>query len=345
MKILFLSRRFYPCIGGVEKHVLEISKLLVKKGHKIIILTEERCVGTKINLKNTKIIYLPKFKSSKTKKIKIWIWLWSNRNLILSSDIIHCHDVFFWYIPFAFIYPLKPVFTTFHGYENYPITLKTKVIRKISEKLSWGNICVGDFIPKWYGTKADYVIHGAVKSRNYKKQNSLKKQTITNALFVGRLDDQTNIIEYSKTLDLVRKNYPDFKAYAIGEGPYRNKISNMKILGPKLYPEKHIPKFDIIFASRYLSILEALVCSKPVFAFYSDPVKEDYLRLSTFKDYIYIEKSPIKMAKLIVKYIRNPSLNSQKIKKGYEFANQQNWQKIVEIYLKLWLKKKSIFYK
>jgi len=71
--------------------------------------------------------------------------------LIQEADIVHCHDVFFWYLPFRFLYPKKKVFTTFHGWEGiFPPKWQAKVIRNISEKLSFGNICVGDFIRKWY---------------------------------------------------------------------------------------------------------------------------------------------------------------------------------------------------
>ena len=41
MTIVFLARRFYPLIGGVEKHVMEISKRLVAAGHRVIVVTEE----------------------------------------------------------------------------------------------------------------------------------------------------------------------------------------------------------------------------------------------------------------------------------------------------------------
>jgi len=37
---VFLARRFYPEIGGVEKHCLELGKRLVKKGHELTVITE-----------------------------------------------------------------------------------------------------------------------------------------------------------------------------------------------------------------------------------------------------------------------------------------------------------------
>ena len=118
MKILFFSRLFYPHIGGVEKHVLEISRLLIKKGHKVCIITEKY----ENNLKSQEVIegidvYRIDIKN-KSKKLSVWSWLFKNVNLIKDADVVHCHDVFFWYLPFRFLFPFKKVYTTFHGYES-----------------------------------------------------------------------------------------------------------------------------------------------------------------------------------------------------------------------------------
>ncbi|EKD86739.1 MAG: hypothetical protein ACD_37C00161G0001, partial [uncultured bacterium] len=42
MTILFLTRRFSPDIGGVEKHVLEIGKRLVQDNHKLYAVTQSQ---------------------------------------------------------------------------------------------------------------------------------------------------------------------------------------------------------------------------------------------------------------------------------------------------------------
>lgn len=176
MTILFFARRFYPLIGGVEKHVLEISKILVSKGHKVIVISETppgshstayqsdsssaRPAG---KLKNLESYNINPGKDDWFKKFRIWKQLWRNRDLIRGADVVHCHDVFFWYLPFRFFFPNKPVYTTFHGYEgnNLP-TKKAVFMHKLSERLSYGNICVGDFLKKWYGTKPTFVTYGAV---------------------------------------------------------------------------------------------------------------------------------------------------------------------------------------
>ena len=168
MTILFFSRLFYPHIGGVETHVLEVGKRLVKRGHKIIVITEKyqsKGESAKVTgeVDGIEIRRIPVERDSGVvplsgtpqndggKKFRIWWWLWQHKDLIKNADIVHCHDVFFWYLPFRFLYFNKPVYTTFHGYETkFPPSKKAIFVRRISEKLSWGNICVGDYIKKWY---------------------------------------------------------------------------------------------------------------------------------------------------------------------------------------------------
>ena len=101
--------------------------------------------------------------------------MWQNRSLIKEADVIHAHDVYFWYFPFRFLFPFKKSFVTFHGYESYPIRKKAIMVRKLSEYLANGNIIVGDFIKKWYGTTPNYVIYGGVEISNIKYQINRKK--------------------------------------------------------------------------------------------------------------------------------------------------------------------------
>ena len=94
MKILFLSRRFYPDIGGVEKHVLEVGKRLVRSGHNIAVVTQSQ--GKEKKLDGIEIVRIPLVLS----KIGIWKWIWQNRSLIKEAYVIHAHDVYFWYFHF-----------------------------------------------------------------------------------------------------------------------------------------------------------------------------------------------------------------------------------------------------
>ena len=103
MTILFFARRFYPDVGGVEKHVLEIGKRLVKDGHNVIVVTESQ--GKEKEIKGIRIFRI-KTPENWFKKFYIWKWLWKNRSLIEKSDVVHAHDVYYWYFPFRFLFPL-----------------------------------------------------------------------------------------------------------------------------------------------------------------------------------------------------------------------------------------------
>lgn len=345
MTILFLTRLFYPHIGGVEKHVMELGKRLVAKGHKIIVVTEE--LQGNIADRNTafkegiEIYRIPVGSRNWSKKFRIWFWLFKNRGLITNSDIIHCHDVCFWYLPFRFLYPRKPVFTTFHGYESYPVSLKAIIIRKISEKLSFGNICIGDFIKKWYGTKPDYVSYGAVEIpqlslRGEQRRNNLSQPS---AVFIGRLDDQTGILTYNEAFKILRKKYPKFEFLVVGEGSYKNLINKAaKVIGFQKDPEKYFQSYRFAFISRYLSILEAMAGKRLVFAVYDNPVKEDYLKMAPFAEFIIIEDKAENLVYQVEKIINNPKIEQEMVEKAFEWVKNQTWEEMTKIYIKLWEK-------
>lgn len=337
MKIFFLCRLYYPHIGGVEKHVAQISKKLISNGHKIFVITEkydnklkdfEMVQGVTVYRINTGT-------EGRFKKFRIWREIFNLRNIINTADIIHCHDVFFWYLPFRFIFPNKPVYTTFHGYESYPISKKAILIRNISAMLSMGNICIGDFIPKWYGTKTKYVSYGAVDIP--KSTGKITRSKKDSAVFIGRLDEQTNILTYWDSITLIKKKYPHFDLTIIGDGKFRKILErNTSVLGFQKNPEKYFLRYHFAFVSRYLSILEAFAAKKLVFALYDNPVKEDYLRMAPFNKWIIIENTPKKLAERVIYYLTNPEAEKKLIEKSYQWVTEQTWENLTNVYLKLW---------
>ena len=79
MKIVFLARRFYPDIGGVEKHVLEIGKLMVDDGHKVTVVTQSKGNQNELNGISIKRI------TSSTNKYQLWKEIVSLRHLVKES--------------------------------------------------------------------------------------------------------------------------------------------------------------------------------------------------------------------------------------------------------------------
>jgi glycosyltransferase involved in cell wall biosynthesis len=320
MKILFLAHHKWPHVGGVEKHVHELSKRLKVMGERVIIISEED-----IEYPHAKFFGL----------LYIWFWLFRNRKLIENADVIHCHDVFIWYLPFRFLYLKKPVYITFHGYEKYPIPKKSLILHKIAERLTKGNIYIGDYIKKWYRMKKGIVSYGAVDLMKF--HPSEKRKYDYEGVFVGRLGDQCVVLRYAEAIRILRRKGIKFDLLIIGDGRNRSKIEkDFDVLGWKNNPEKYFSKARFGFASRYLSIIEFMAAKKLVFATYPDPLHEDYLKMSPFAKWIIIEKDPRKLSLKIEDALRNLKKNSKNVEVAYEWVKEQTWEKMANEYISLY---------
>lgn len=340
MKIIFFSRLFYPHIGGVEKHVYEIGNILVSKGHEVTVLTETAEGPGEID--GIKIVRFNNGKDDWFKKFRVWRNIWKERDLIKYCDVLHIHDVFFWYIPLRFILPLKKVFITFHGYEGNKVPgFKDKVIHKIAEKLTNGNICIGDFFKKWYGAKPNFVIYGGANLP--KIVITKKKLKNINFLFLGRLEEETGILEYLKALVLLKEKNIKFNLVVLGDGKLRteaeriakkNKIS-VQLKGFKGEISEYLSKCDFVFASRYLAILESLSYKKKVFAVYNNQIKKDYLEMSPFSNFVSISGNYLDLFKELSKSVHNYSSGRANLK-GYSWVIKNSWDFVTNKYLSLW---------
>jgi len=271
MKILMITASFFPHQGGVESHVKRVSDELIKMGHEIGVLTPKMDENQKDYEKINEIVI---FRYPRKSTLRTFFWLFKNRNIISNYDIIHCHDFtsfIFRYLPFRFIFPSKRVFITFHGFEGKQPTQNIKTLRKISEKLTKGNICIGEFILKWYGTKTDYISYGAVDNILNHDEKDVEKNSI---LFVGRLEKDTGILEYLKTLKILKEKYGfDYCFHVCGDGTLLEYIksysekNNLRIhLHGFIDPSNIFKKCSFAFVSGYLAILEAMIRKKLVFS-------------------------------------------------------------------------------
>jgi glycosyltransferase involved in cell wall biosynthesis len=351
MRTLFITQRFYPEIGGVEKHCYMVSQELAKHGIQVSVITGtlDQTLMPKEQLGNLpihRIFFKNKHRMpplSMLNIIKAWLFLLKNLRLIFQSDTIHLHDsqTFLWLSPFI-PFVRRKAFITFHGFESYPIHNYRKVIRKIAEKILDGSICVGKFIVKWYGAKPDYITLGGTEI-------NIEKSSFGNdngAVFVGRLANDTGILDLITALGILKSKYHfKFPLHICGDGPLRKIIQQeIEKLGLEIYLHGFIPtpndlivKCRYAFLSGYLSILEAMAYKKPVFALYSNPLKRDYLySFPNAEKLMIIASSPEDLADKIFAMMNNPEETDLLIERAYKFVSQQTWANVACLYLKLY---------
>ena len=244
--------------------------------NKVIILTEKynRKLKSEETINRTKIIRFSYLHTRFLGLVSIWFWLLKNRKLIIQAEIIHCHDVFIWYLPFRFLYPNKRVYTTFHGWEEiWPIPIKNVLLKKLAQKLSTRTIAVGKYIEKYYGIKANKITYGAankVIAKSKKKKNRI--------VYVGRLEKNTGLLNFLEWLKANKKFIVDF----CGDGNLRKECEKYGTVHGFANPTQFYRVSEYCVPGGYLSALEALSFNCKLKLFWDNKVKEDYWKLSPF---------------------------------------------------------------
>lgn len=333
MKALMLCRLYGPHVGGVERHVAGLVTELKKRKYQITIITEQydpllpliQYIG------GARVVRIPH--SVLFSKRKIWAFIKSQRDLFERADLIHIHDVFWWYLPLRFSLK-KPVYITFHGYEGSgPPRWQAVTERKMAEKLCQGSICVGDFMRKWYHSKPTKIIYGAANC----KHTPIPKNK--SAVFLGRLEEDTGIMTYIKALQLIK---PEIPLDIYGDGPQQaemiNQIKQKRLLaayhGNTTEIEKVIRKSRYAFVSRYLAILEAMQTKRLVIAVYNNQIKKDYLTCHPQAEQMIIAGTATELAGKLMAITSDEE--KVKVDKAYAWAKTQTWQKLADEYEGLW---------
>jgi glycosyltransferase involved in cell wall biosynthesis len=341
MKILFMTPRYLPHIGGVEKHLSEVTRIL-SRDHQVTIVTDQYDSKLPVFEQNQQQqIYRIPIEKNTSQKVSIWWWLVQHLNLFFTADVIHVHDVFYWILPFRFLFFWKRFYITFHGYEA-PGPLTTWQIRwhKIAAWLTRGNICVGDFHKDVYGVQPTFVTYGGVNPAE--KSKPKRKHSSFEVLFVGRIAEDTGVKTYFSALKKLPHTFK-YSASFYGEGSLRAGFLRevgkdhltISFPGSVVDPSNLYEPSAIVFASQYLGILQALNYNKNVIAVADSALKKKYLKLTPFTDWISIVENELEILQVITK-IKNKKLFLPK--QAHAWAQQQTWKNVAEKYIQLWQK-------
>lgn len=335
MKILFLTRLYYPHVGGVEKHIEKVSEIFINKGHKVTVLTtkHERSLSSIESYKKVDIVRFTQPSVKYYGLFYTWYWLFQNRLLIKQSDIVHIHDVFIWYWPFKLIYPKKKVYITFHGqWGKYPISRVDIIQKRLGRYFARGVISIGKYIDKNYGIVSDILSYGAV---SLPRQNIVKKENIF--LYVGRLDNITGLPTFLKFLNTLKSNNKiKLRIVFCGDGELRTECGLYgEVLGWS-DPADYYKKAKYVFASGYLTVLEALINKCLVFTAYHHPLQKDYYTLTPFIKYIYTTSNYTDLTKKFNYLYLNRKVSAKMINDSYKWVQNETWSGLAENYLRLW---------
>ncbi len=333
-----ITPSFYPEMGGVQRHVLEVGKMLVKQGHQLEVIASSQAVN--INPREKILgIQINRFSYPEIKLLGLLVVWWkmlSFWKLVAAADVIHVHDVMLWSFPLRILFPRKNWVLTMHGWEGvYPLPKKNIFLKKLAGKMANKVVCVGEYISQHYGVDCDRVIYGGVDANLFKRKTAKKKKSANlKIVFVGRLSDDTGV---KLILDsLVQAELEKYTFYFAGDGPLKVECEQSgQVLG--WLQEKELAELlaqaDLVVVGGYLSALESLVAGCETVAIANNPIKQDYWLNSPLVDWMHVISSPEQLLELLNSITKS---NFQSKIPEATAIKQYSWNKIANHYLQLY---------
>lgn len=277
MKILYISRFYYPHIGGVEKHVGEISKNLQKKGNEITVLTE-KIEKSQTNKEVVSGINIERFYYPHVKILGlffIWWQMFKHRILIEKVDIVHIHDVFIWYLPLRFLYPSKSVFVTLHGLESDNPPSKISIWQKrVAVRLSKAVVGVGKYLEKYLNVKFNLITYGGIIPNLM-----VHRKNKNHIVYLGRLESNTGLEKFLKWI----KRNPGYTIDFYGDGLLRKKCEGVgRVCGFVTNPTPFLQKAEYCVPGGYLGAMEALNAGCELKIFCHNKLRKEIWKMSPF---------------------------------------------------------------
>ncbi|MBI5127068.1 glycosyltransferase family 4 protein [Candidatus Roizmanbacteria bacterium] len=343
--------------GGVQEHILFLTKELRKRGHKITIFGPEKNVLPYINYRViAKSVILPVPNGN-----------WGNITLekkdkIISKiikqggfDLIHIHEPYIPFINWEIIKDVTlPKVATFHtawdndsivNFINPFISLFKEgfsksfsgviFVSKIAKK-RWQDLCKKNVIKQ--------VIHNAVDRSFFPIKK--EKTKIVNLLYVGRIVSRKGLQYLLKAFNKIKKDLPKIKLTILGEGPLRESLKEYvrnnslgrlvdfkgEIIGKekiRYYQNADIfcaPYSDESFA---LTVLEAMACGLPIVGFKNEAFKE-ILKDYPYKQFLVEPKDTGELAKALKKLIYDEKIRSVISSWSIKESKKYSWEKVAE---------------
>jgi hypothetical protein len=212
-----------------------------------------------------------------------------------------------------------------------------------------GRIAIGEFIPKWYGTQVDLISYGGVNVAHYSSVAGDLEHLPLRIAYLGRFERDTGIEEFVHatkqycTLQGVKIDLHLFGRGRLEEHFLRlqsDSSLSITVSPPVSDTAKVLEKSPIILASGYLTILESLCARRIVFAYYNNPLREDYLRLHPAASSMFVCGKVQDVMQGLALCRENISRACLLSEPGWQWAREQSWDKLAQRYVDLWHLKK-----
>ena len=247
MKILHVTNHFWPCVGGIEKLVMENSKGIKKKGFDVKVVCLNKCSSLGKKLKEKEIIEgiaVERIGFIDLKYYKIAPNILSKIN---DCDILHVYGLGFLsdFLLATKVFHRKKVIVTTGGgfFHTHKMMFLKKIyfnlVQRILLKKADTIIAISENDALVYGKlrKDIKVIEPGVNLEKFSKLGTNKEKN--SFLFVGRISANKRVDLLIKRFAEITKEIKDAKLYIVGED-WEGLMSELKKIAEELGIEKKV---------------------------------------------------------------------------------------------------------
>jgi glycosyltransferase involved in cell wall biosynthesis len=292
LKIIQVVHAFPPDVGGIEAHVYNLSKELVKLGHEVTVVTtktdkaksEEVIDGIKV-LRQWSLRF-PMFSAVR------FVPLQPLRLALMDADVYHSHcygatQPFFTSLaafvkrkPFIFTIPGYPKLEGTAGFfKSLYTNIPARILLRIAKKVITVTEATMPDIEKEVPKEKIRIIPNGVDFEQFKPKAPLSSLKTNRIIYVGRLDAYKGIDTLIQAFAQVKKKIPNSELCIIGrdEGILNELKFLAKELGvdvefceagpgemPKLYESASVVVLPSKYEGQSLVILEAIASGRPI---------------------------------------------------------------------------------
>jgi len=359
MKIIQVTPRYYPHIGGIETHVQKISERLIKNGFEVEVISTDPTGGLdKHEIING--VKITRFRSLAPGDAyylapQIYFYLRSS-----NCDIIHMHSYHSFtslfsalakknrkliITPHTFGFPATFPKNIFHNlykpFGSFIFDSADKVISISRIEKEWLSNTFGIPDTKLYHIPIPIDIDNVNKKKERGKDIKIA--------FMGRLSAEKNVDVLISAFRIVKQDHPECKLYIIGEGPLKEHLSGLSknindiyFLG-RLTHDDTLKFFDdvdmFVLPSKFevspISVLEAMAKSVPVIV---TPVGEIPYVLEDGKNCLLVKFNDVNdLAVKINSLVENKTLSNRIAENGRNYVKEKHdINKIIDSYVNLY---------
>ncbi len=224
MKIIHIVRQFYPCIGGVENYIYNLSKTQLAAGNDVTVLTLNKNLCTKEDLSDNEIIEGIKIKRIPFTGSKRYPIALSSVTNLDGCDIvnIHCVDSFIDYLGILKPFHKKRIILSTHG--GYFHTKWLKILKQVYF-YTVTRIILYSCDKIIANSNSDHILFKKISNNVVRVDNGVEVEAFSSVskniefgylLYIGRLDSHKRIDNLVRTIPFLLKKNINVKLGIIG---------------------------------------------------------------------------------------------------------------------------------